>query len=209
MKCTIIGIAGGTASGKTTVAKKVYEESQKFGSVTVIKLDDYYYDHSALSFEERTKINYDHPDSYESELLVSHLKKLKQGYAVNKPLYDFSTHNRSNLKERVNPCNVIILEGIMVFAIKEIREMCDIKIYVDTPDDIRFIRRLRRDVHSRGRSVDSVIEQYLQTVRPMHMAFVEPSKTYADLIVPEGGNNNVAIDVLVTKIVNLLNEPEI
>lgn len=209
MKCTIIGIAGGTASGKTTVAKKVYEESQKFGSVTVIKLDDYYYDHSTLSFEERTKINYDHPDSYESDLLVSHLKTLKEGHAVNKPLYDFSTHNRSNLKERVNPCNVIILEGIMVFAIKEIRDMCDIKIYVDTPDDIRFIRRLRRDVNSRGRSVDSVINQYLQTVRPMHMAFVEPSKAYADLIVPEGGNNNVAIDVLVTKIVNLLNESEI
>lgn len=206
MNCTIIGIAGGTASGKTTVAKKVYEESQKFGSVTVIRLDDYYYEHSEMTYEERSKINYDHPESYESSLLVSHLKTLKEGKPINKPLYDFSNHNRSNLKERINPCNVIILEGIMLFAIKELREMCDIKIYVDTPDDIRFIRRLKRDMKSRGRSAESVINQYLETVRPMHHAFVEPSKIYADLIVPEGGHNNVAIDVLVTKIVNILNE---
>lgn len=206
MHCTIIGIAGGTASGKTTVAKKVYEESQRFGSVCVIKLDDYYLDRSELPLEERSKINYDHPDSYDVDLLVEHLNTLKSGKSIHKPTYDFTVSNRSNLKEKINPCNVIIVEGIMVFAIKALREMFDIKIYVETPDDIRLIRRLKRDLNSRGRSLDSVINQYLSTVRPMHQTFVEPSKIYADLIVPEGGNNTVAIDLLVSKIVNLLTE---
>lgn len=206
MNCTIIGISGGTASGKTTIAKEVYEETQKFGSVTVIKLDDYYNDNSHLSLEERRKINFDHPDSYDSKLLLEHLNTLKQGKPINKPVYDFTVSNRSKLKERINPCNVIIIEGIMTFAIKEIRDICDIKIFVDTPADIRFIRRLNRDINSRGRTVESVINQYLSTVRPMHQAFVEPSKEYADLIIPEGGHNTVAIDVIITKIVDLLNK---
>ena len=204
MNCTIIGICGGTASGKTTVAKKVYEETSKFGSVAVIRIDDYYKDLSHLCLEDRKKVNFDHPDAYDVELICKDLNKLKNGESINKPTYDFTMHNRSSITEVVEPANVIILEGIMVFAFKELRDVCDIKLYVDTPDDIRFIRRLSRDNEKRGRSVDSVINQYLETVRPMHEAFVEPSKKFADIIVPEGGKNKVAINFIVTKIMDLL-----
>ena len=204
MKTTIIGIAGGTASGKTTVASRLYEETKKYGSVNVIRIDDYYKDQSNLSLEERRKTNFDHPSAYDKDLLVKHLKKKKKGISINKPTYDFTISTRSDIVEKIEPCNVIIVEGIMAFAIPELRDMYDIKIFVDTPDDIRFIRRLSRDIEKRGRTVDNVINQYLSTVRPMHLSFVEPSKVYADLIVPIGGENNIAIDIITTKIVDLL-----
>ncbi|CCY07171.1 uridine kinase [Coprobacillus sp. CAG:698] len=204
MKTTIIGIAGGTASGKTTVASRLYEETKKYGSVNVIRIDDYYKDQSNLSLEERRKTNFDHPSAYDKDLLVKHLNDLKKGISINKPTYDFTISTRSDIVEKIEPCNVIIVEGIMAFAIPELRDMYDIKIFVDTPDDIRFIRRLSRDIEKRGRTVDNVINQYLSTVRPMHLSFVEPSKVYADLIVPIGGENNIAIDIITTKIVDLL-----
>ena len=209
MKPTIIGIAGGTASGKTTIAKKVYEESSKKGTVTMIKIDDYYKVLDHLSMEERIKVNYDHPDAYDIELLTSHLADLKNGKQINKPIYDFVIHNRSKTNyDVVEPANVIILEGILTLAIKEIRDLCDIKLFVDTPDDIRFIRRLKRDIEERGRDVNSIINQYLTTVRPMHISFVERSKAYADLIIPEGGKNNIAIDFIVTKILDIIKKGE-
>ena len=204
MKTTIIGIAGGTASGKTTIAKVLYETALKYGSVAHIKLDDYYKDNSHLPFEERRKINYDHPDSYDVELIVSDINRLKQGLSIEKPTYDFVNSIRSQVTEHIEPSNIIIVEGIMVFAIPEIRDLLEMKIYVDTEDDIRFIRRLKRDMNERGRSLDSVVNQYLSTVRPMHLTFVEPSKRFADIIVPEGGENKVAVDILVTKIIDLL-----
>ena len=204
MKTTIIGIAGGTASGKTTVASRLYEETKKYGSVNVIRIDDYYKDQSNLSLEERRNTNFDHPSAYDKDLLVKHLNDLKKGISINKPTYDFTISTRSDIVEKIEPCNVIIVEGIMAFAIPELRDMYDIKIFVDTPDDIRFIRRLSRDIEKRGRTVDNVINQYLSTVRPMHLSFVEPSKVYADLIVPIGGENNIAIDIITTKIVDLL-----
>ena len=208
MKTTIIGIAGGTASGKTTLAKKVYEASQNYGSVIMIRLDDYYKKIEGKTYEVRTLVNYDHPDSYDSKLLVEHLNDLKNGKSINRPTYDFVDHNRSSETVLINPANVIIVEGIMSFAIPELLEMFDIKIFVDTADDIRFIRRLKRDMKDRGRSAESVINQYLTTVRPMHLSFVEPSKRYADIIIPEGGKNDIAIDVIKTKIVNLLQEKD-
>ena len=204
MKTTLIGIAGGTASGKTTVAKKVYEASKKYGSVTVIKLDDYYHCLDDLSMEDRKKVNYDHPSSFDVELAVKHLQDLKNGKAIDKPIYDFVIHNRKKETERIEPKNVVIMEGILTFAIPEIKDMFDIKLFVDTPDDIRIIRRLTRDIKDRGRDLDSVIDQYVNTVRPMHLSFVETSKKYADIIIPGGGNNEVAIDFIVTKIVDLL-----
>jgi uridine kinase len=204
MKTTIIGIAGGTASGKTTIAKQLYNQSLNLGSVTVIKLDDYYLDLSHISLEERKKVNYDHPSSYDSTLFLQHLSDLKEGKPIDKPTYDFVEHNRATKTERILPSNVIIVEGIMIFAIPLLRDLFDIKIFVDTPDDVRFIRRLQRDIRDRGRDVSSVVNQYLQTVRPMHMQFVEPSKIYADIIIPEGGENVVAIDIIVTKIHRLL-----
>ena len=204
MKTTLIGIAGGTASGKTTVAEKVYEESKKFGSVVVIKLDDYYNCLDNLTMDERKKINYDHPSSFDVSLAVKHLKELKEGKAIEKPIYDFTEHNRKKETEKIEPANVVIMEGILTFAIPEIKDMFDIKLFVDTPDDIRFIRRVTRDIKKRGRDLDSVVNQYLNTVRPMHLTFVEPSKKYADIIIPEGGDNKVAIDFIVTKILDLL-----
>lgn len=204
MKTTIIGIAGGTASGKTTLAKKVYEATQDYGSVVMIRLDDYYKKIEGKTYEERTLVNYDHPDSYDSKLLVEHLNDLKNSKSINRPTYDFVDHNRSSETVLINPANVIIVEGIMSFAIPELLEMFDIKIFVDTADDIRFIRRLKRDMKDRGRSAESVINQYLTTVRPMHLSFVEPSKRYADIIIPEGGKNDIAIDMIKIKVVNLL-----
>ena len=209
MKTVIIGIAGGTASGKTTIAKKVFEESSKKGTVSMIKIDDYYKILDHLSMDERTKVNYDHPDAYDVDLLTHHLNNLKNGKTIKKPIYDFVEHNRSKDKyDIIEPANVIILEGILTLAIKEIRDLCDIKLFVDTPDDIRFIRRLVRDIEERGRDVNSIVNQYLNTVRPMHMSFVENSKSYADLIIPEGGKNNIAIDFIVTKIVDIINKNE-
>lgn len=205
MKQVLIAIAGGTASGKTTIAQKVYDSTKELGSVSILRMDDYYLKVDNMTLEERRKINYDHPNSYDTDLFLKHLKLLKQGIAINKPLYDFVNHNRSDVTEIINPSNVIIVEGIMLFAISELLDQYDIKVFVDTPDDIRFIRRLQRDTTTRGRSVESVIEQYVKTVRPMHLQFVEPSKKFADLIIPEGGFNSVAIDMLVTKICDILN----
>ncbi len=207
MNTVIIGIAGGTASGKTTLAKKVYDATSNQGTVSMIKIDDYYKILDHLTQDERKNVNYDHPDAYDVTLLTKHLNDLKNGISVNKPTYDFVIHNRSKeITEVINPSNIIIVEGILTLAIKEIRDLCDIKLFVDTPDDIRFIRRLQRDVEDRGRDVNYVIKQYLDTVRPMHITFVEKSKSYADLIIPEGGNNNIAIDFIVTKIVDIINK---
>lgn len=205
MNVCIIGIGGGSSSGKTTIAKKVFEATNKKGTVAMIRLDDYYKRHDELSFEERSKINYDHPNAYDVEYLIDNLKKLKEGKEIIEPTYDFVNHNRSDETHIIKPVNVIIVEGILTLAIKEIREMCDIKLYVDTPDDIRFIRRLTRDTTERGRSIESIVDQYLKTVRPMHNIFVEPSKKEADLIIPEGGENKIAIDFIATRILDILN----
>lgn len=204
MNTTIIGIAGGTASGKTTLSEKLYNLAEPLSSVVLIRLDDYYKNYSDLTLEERKKINYDHPAAYDFELLIEHIGMLKNGISIPKPTYDFVEHNRSAVIETIKPANVIIIEGIMLFAIPELLKIFDIKIFVQTPDDIRFIRRLQRDITARGRSVESVINQYVKTVRPMHNQFVEPSKQFADLIVPEGGENEVAIDMIFTKIKNLI-----
>lgn len=206
MKYTIIGIAGGTASGKTTVAKILHERTLPIGSVAMLRMDDYYKNNTKLSLEERRQINFDHPDAYDIDLLMEHLKELKKGHSIEKPIYDFVVSNRMQETETINPGNVIIVEGILLFAIPKLRNLFDIKIYVETPDDIRFIRRLKRDIEKRGRSIESVVNQYLNTVRPMHETFVEPSKKYADLIIPEGGHNEVAMDVILTKVNQLMNE---
>ncbi len=195
----VIGIAGGTASGKTTLAKKLFSESAALGTV-ILRLDDYYRDRPELSYAEKEKLNYDHPDSFDVDLLVSHLIALKKGKTIEHPVYDFVNHSRSKKTVVVNSAPVIILEGIMIFAIEKIRKQCDFRIFVDTPADIRLLRRIQRDIEERGRALNSVIDQYLTTVRPMHDSFVEPSKIYADIIVPEGGYNRNATDILLTKI---------
>jgi uridine kinase len=203
----VIGIAGGTASGKTTLAKNLFSESAEFGTV-ILRLDDYYRDRPDLSYAEREKLNYDHPDSFDVELLVSHLVALKKGKPIEHPVYDFVNHCRSDKTVIVHPAPVVILEGIMIFAIEKIRKQCDFRIFVDTPADIRLLRRIQRDIEERGRDLNSVIAQYLSTVRPMHDSFVEPSKIYADIIVPEGGYNRNATDILLTKIESLVKTSE-
>lgn len=208
-RITIIGIAGGTASGKTSIAKKVYEQTKQFGSVAMIRMDDYYKCLDHLTPEERKNSNFDHPDAYDVDLLIEQINMLKNGKAIEKPTYDFSIHTRSNITEHIKPANVVIVEGIMTFAIPELRNILDIKLFVDTPDDIRFIRRLKRDIEKRGRTVESVINQYVTTVRPMHLTFVEPSKKYADIIIPTGGENEIAIDLIITKISDLLQNNEL
>ncbi len=200
----ILGIAGGTASGKTTVAKKLKELATPYGKVSMLRLDDYYKDMAHLSLEERKQINFDHPDSYDFDLILKHIDDLLNGKSIEKPIYDFVLSVRTKDTETVEPSDVIIIEGIMIFTDERLRNLFDMKIYVDTPDDIRFIRRLKRDIRDRGRTLESVVNQYLTTVRPMHHSFVEPSKKYADIIVPEGGKNEVAIDLLITKIKSLL-----
>lgn len=195
----LIGIGGGTGSGKTTIASRI-KESFKGARVVVIPQDAYYKDRGHLTPEERSKINYDHPDAFDTELLLKHLKELKLGNPIEMPIYDFKTHTRVAKTLHVEPGEVIILEGILVLYDQSVRELLDIKVYVDTPDDIRFIRRLIRDVKERGRTVESVIHQYLGTVRPMHMEFVEPTKSFADIIIPEGGHNDVAINMFISMI---------
>ena len=183
----IIGMAGGSGSGKTTIAEAVVE-AVGADLVSLIPHDAYYRDLSGLSFEARAEVNFDHPDSLETELLVSHLEALRSGHSIERPTYDFSEHLRSEETVTIDPEQVVIVEGILVLAERSLRELMDLKIYVDTHADLRVMRRLRRDIVERGRSVDSVLDQYLATVRPMHLQFVEPSKRYADLIVPEGYN---------------------
>lgn len=205
-KTLIIGIAGGSASGKTSIAqqlKSAYEDSK---SVVMIRQDDYYKDQAEKTMEERRKTNYDHPFAFDHELLVKQLKALISGQKVAKPTYDFVHHTRSDVVEEICPSDVIVLEGLFVLAEKQLRELCDIKIFVDTDADIRLIRRLVRDVKQRGRTLDSVVDQYTNTVRDMHNLFVEPSKCYADLIIPEGGENRVAIDLLITKISRIIHQ---
>ncbi len=182
----VIGVAGGSGSGKTTIAQAVVEAFG--GKVSLIQHDAYYRDRPDLSFEERTQVNYDHPDSLETELLVEHLEQLRSGTAIDCPVYDFAQHLRSDVVLLVEPADVIVVEGILVLADPALREQLDLKIYVDTDPDIRLARRIRRDVEERGRSMESVLAQYFATVRPMHLEFVEPSKRYADLVIPEGYN---------------------
>lgn len=205
-KVTIIGIAGGTASGKTTIAHKLFEETKTKGSVLYIKMDDYYKRYKDIPVNEHNEKNFDHPDSYDIELFKKDLNKLKNFEAIDKPLYDFVISDRTEETAHVEPAEVIIIDGILTFAHPSIRECLDIKVFVDTPDDIRFIRRLKRDLVERGRSVESVVNQYLTSVRPMHHAFVEPSKQYADIIVPIGGKNMVAVDLITNQILSLLKQ---
>ena len=204
MKPTIIGIAGGTASGKTTIAKQLYKETKKSGSVVLIRIDDYYFGKINVPKADDGRPNFDHPDAYDVDLITQNLNDLINNKAIEKPTYDFVESARTTVTEHIEPADVIIVEGIMVFAIEKLRKYFDIKIFVDTPDDIRFIRRLKRDMLDRGRTLESVVNQYLSSVRPMHEAFVEPSKKFADIIIPDGGHNKVAMDFLLTKINQLI-----
>ncbi|MFD3156469.1 uridine kinase [Haloimpatiens sp. FM7330] len=199
----IIGISGGTGSGKSTIASEIYKKFDE-DCIAMIEQDSYYKDQSSMSFEERVKTNYDHPDAFDTPLLIEHLKKLMNGEVVQKPIYDFEIHNRKKEAITVEPRDIIVVEGILVFQDVDLRNLLDIKIYVDTDADVRIIRRLVRDINERGRTVDSVINQYLNVVRPMHLQFIEPTKRYADIIVPEGGHNKVAIDIINAKIRQLL-----
>ncbi|WP_427339154.1 uridine kinase [Caloranaerobacter sp. DY30410] len=199
----LIGITGGTGSGKSTVAQEIFNSLPE-KNIVIIEQDSYYKDQSHLTFEERIKTNYDHPLAFDNDLLIKHLNDLLEGKAIEKPIYDFETHNRKKETVRVEPKDIIILEGILILDDERIRNLLDIKIFVDTDADIRIIRRITRDIKERGRTLESVIEQYLTTVRPAHMQFIEPSKKYADIIIPEGGYNKVAIDLMVTKIKSII-----
>jgi uridine kinase len=198
----IIGIAGGTGSGKSTLADNIRKEFAN--NITMLSHDYYYKSNSHLSFDERKKLNYDHPDAFDTDLLIEHLNKLKKGEVIYRPNYSFVTYLREEQTVEVVPKKVILLDGILIFENKELRDMMDIKIFVDTDADIRFIRRLVRDVSDRGRTLESVIEQYTTIVKPMHEQFVEPSKKYADIIVPEGGYNHVALNMIIEKIRSII-----
>lgn len=197
-KPVIIGVAGGTGSGKTTIARKLVERFSE--SVVYIEQDSYYKDQSHLSFEERVKTNYDHPLAFDNDLLYQHLLQLKAYQPVHKPVYDYAEHTRAEESIYLEPKDVIILEGILILDEERLRNLMDIKIFVDTDADVRILRRIERDIKERGRDLDSVMNQYLTVVRPMHMQFIEPSKRYADIIIPEGGHNQVAINLLVNQI---------
>jgi uridine kinase len=202
----VIGIAGGTGSGKTTVTSVIL---QRVGAqrIALLPHDAYYRDNPNLSLAERARINYDHPDSLETDLLVRHIRQLKDWQPVEMPVYDFTTHSRTGRTVHIEPRQVILVEGILIFYEPALRELFDVKLYVDTDADIRFIRRLQRDLVERGRTTESVINQYLNTVRPMHLEFVEPSKRYADVIIPEGGLNAVAMDMVTARLEALLQQP--
>lgn len=194
MRSIIIGIAGGTGSGKTTITKKIV---QQFGDqVSVLYHDDYYKSHDDMTFEERETLNYDHPNAFDTDLMISHLAMLRDGMEIDCPVYDYTLHNRSNRTTRIQPAKIIVVEGILIFENEMLCDMFDMKLYVDTDADVRILRRIVRDVHERGRSLDSVITQYLRTVKPMHEQFVEPSKRRADIIIPQGGHNQPAMDMV-------------
>ena len=200
----VIGIAGGTGSGKTTLMKNLIE---KFGDVvTVLSHDNYYKRRDDLTYDQRCLINYDEPDALETDLMALHLDQLRQGQTIDCPVYDFTQHNRSNETVRIAPKNVIIVEGILIFENKPLRDLMDIKIFVDTDADVRLCRRIKRDVNKRGRTLESVLTQYQNTVKPMHEKYVEPSKKYADIVVPEGGKNAVALDMIMGRIKRHLEE---
>jgi uridine kinase len=201
----VIGIAGGTGSGKTTVATTILDRVGR-DKIAFLAHDSYYRDLAHIPFEERVKVNFDHPDSLETELLVEHLNQIKNWQAIDVPVYDFTHHVRTNQVRRVEPRQVILVEGILIFAEPDLRKMFDVKIFVDTDADIRLIRRLQRDISERGRTTESVIRQYLTTVRPMHMEFTEPSKRYADVIIPEGGLNTVALDMVVARVIEMVKD---
>ena len=204
MDTLVIGIAGGTGSGKTTLMKNLI--TRFGGAVTVLSHDNYYRRHDELPLEERSQLNYDEPAALETDLMARHLELLRQGHAIDCPVYDFTAHNRSDETVRVEPQPVIIVEGILIFENKALRELMDIRIFVDTDADIRLCRRIKRDVNKRGRTLESVLTQYQQTVKPMHEKYVEPSKHFADIVVPEGGKNMVALDMIMGRIQRHLEE---
>lgn len=201
----VIGVTGGSGSGKTSVSRAILD---KFTEVSILLLeqDFYYKDQSELPFEERLKTNYDHPFAFDTDLFIKDLQKLIQYESIEQPVYDYSKHTRSDQVIHREPKEVIIVEGILILEDKRLRDLMDIKVYVDTDDDIRIIRRIKRDMESRGRTLDSVIHQYLTVVKPMHQQFIEPTKKFADIIIPEGGKNQVAIDLMTTKIASILSE---
>ncbi|MFS0575299.1 uridine kinase [Sporosarcina sp. 179-K 3D1 HS] len=202
-KPLVIGIAGGSGSGKTSVTNAIYDVFKKH-SVVVIEQDFYYKDQTPLEFDKRLDVNYDHPLAFDTDLLIEHMEKLLRHEPIEKPVYDYALHTRSTKTVPIDPKDVIILEGILVLEDKRLRNLMDIKLFVDTDADLRIIRRILRDMNERGRTIDSVIDQYLSVVRPMHNQFIEPTKRYADIIIPEGGQNEVAIDLMVTKIKTIL-----
>ena len=199
MKPLIIGIAGGSGSGKSTVARNV-AQALHAESVAFIDMDAYYRNYAHMAFDERRKINWDHPDAFDWDLLLDHLGRLQRGESIEKPVYDFVTHTRSEKTVVVPPARVVVIDGILLFSDARVRELCDVKVFVDADADIRLIRRMRRDINKRGRPLDEVLDQYLTTVQPMHLQFVEPTKRYADVIVPRGGHNAIAIEMIVAKI---------
>lgn len=204
-KPIVIGVAGGTGSGKSTVAKSIFK-SLPADNILIIEQDAYYKDQSHLTFEERIKTNYDHPLAFDTNLLIEHIEDLCNYKAIEKPIYNFSNHNREHETVKVDPREIIIVEGIMILEDKRLRELMDIKIFVDTDADVRIIRRITRDINERGRTLESVIEQYINTVKPAHEQFIEPTKKYADIIIPEGGYNKVAIDIMTTKVMAIVRE---
>ena len=199
----LIGITGGTGSGKSTIAREIYKQFDNT-CIAMIEQDSYYKDQSDLSLEDRVKTNYDHPDAFDSKLLIKHFNLLLKGKIIQKPIYDFKIFNRTKETISVKPTEIIIFEGILILDNKILRDMLDIKIYVDTDADVRFIRRLTRDIKERGRTTESVINQYLTVVKPMHEQFIEPTKRYADIIIPEGGHNKVAIEIITANISQIL-----
>ena len=198
MKPFVVGVAGGTGSGKTTVARKIVEAGA--GDVSILEFDAYYRDRPDLTYDERCALNFDHPESLETSLMLQHIRALKCGELVEAPTYDFKTHRRGEITRRVEVCPILVVEGIVLFVDKEVRDECDLKLFVDTDADIRVLRRVRRDMENRGRSFESVRQQYYDSVRPMHLQFVEPSKRWADVIIPEGGKNMVALDLIIASI---------
>lgn len=198
----VIGIAGGTGSGKSTMIQKIKEEFHD--NIAILSHDFYYKRHDQLTYEERTQLNYDHPDAFDTDLMIEHIRQLKAWNVVQRPVYDFTIHNRVDETVEVHPAKVVVVEGILIFENRELRDLCDIKVFIDTDADVRILRRILRDVRERGRTLDSVVSQYLTTVKPMHEQFVEPSKKYVDIIVPEGGYNRVALEMLNERIHALL-----